>query len=214
MLQEIAGESSIVIKQRKEMFEMLGFETRNKYEILNSSGATLGFAAEQQKGLLGTLLRQVVGHWRSFAVHIFDSNRQEQFVANHPFRFYFQRLEVSDMQGNSLGYLERQFSILTKKFLVHDETSRISSEMASGLFKIWTFPFKRDGRDIAKISKKWGGAMTELFLDSDTFLLEFLDPALTPKEKAVLLCSAIFIDLLYFENNQGKVFSVGDLIPS
>ena len=214
MLQEIARESSIVIKQRKEMIELLGFETRNKYEILNPSGLSLGFAAEQQKGFFGTLLRQIVGHWRSFDIHVFDSNRQEQFVAHHPFRFYFQRLEVRDMQAAPLGHLERQFSILTKKFLVYDENSRISSEMASGLFKIWTFPFKRNGVEIAKISKKWGGAMTEIFLDSDTFLLEFLDPQLTPREKVVLLCSAIFIDLLYFENNQGKAFTVGDLIPS
>ena len=214
MLQEIAREPSIVIKQRKELLELIGFETRNKYEILTPNGLSLGFAAEQQKGFLGALLRQVVGHWRSFAIHVYDSNRQEQFVANHPFRFYFQRLEVSDMQSNHFGYLERQFSIFTKKFLVHDETARLSSEMSSGLFKIWTFPFKRNGKEIAKISKKWGGAMTELFMDSDTFLLEYLDPSLTPKEKIVLLCSAIFIDLLYFENNQGRVFHVGDLIPS
>ncbi len=208
MLNILDQESGVVIKQVKELVEVLGFETRNKYEIYTQSGKQIGFAAEQQKGFVGMCLRQILGHWRNFDIHVFDNQRQEQLIAHHPFRFYFQRLEIQDAAGRSLGYLEKQFSILTKRFVVYDELEHESSRMESGLFRIWTFPFKRNGKEIARISKKWGGAMTEMFLDADTLLLEFLDPTLRPNEKAVLLASAIFVDLLYFENNQAT-FSIG-----
>jgi len=34
---------------------LFGFETRNKYEILSPEGASVGFAAEQEKGFGGFL---------------------------------------------------------------------------------------------------------------------------------------------------------------
>lgn len=208
----LSTQQSVVVKQRKEVIEFLGFETRNKYEILSTAGQLLGFAAEQQKSLWGTFLRQIVGHWRSFEIHIFGMDRALRYVARHPFRFYFQRLEIIDTAGRELGFLEKRFSILSKKFSMLDASSSETAQMNSGLFRIWTFPFTRKGEVIAQIEKKWGGAMTEVFLDSDTFLLEFLDPTLTEDQRLVLLSSAIFIDLLYFENNRG--FGLMDLIPN
>lgn len=212
MLELLAQQNILIIKQRREMIELLGFETRNKYEILTEDNQVIGFAAEQQKGYLGILLRQIFGHWRKFDIHIFDAQRIQQFLAHHPFRFYFQRLQVQDMHGHTLGHLEKQFSILSKKFRIFDAHDRETAQMYSGLFKIWKFPIIREDREIAVISKKWGGALKEIFMDADSFAIEFKDPQLKPEEKAVLLNAAIFIDLLFFENNQGR-FNFMDLIP-
>ena len=203
MFELLAKEESIVIKQRKELIEFLSFESRNKYEILTRNGIQIGFAAEQQKGLLGILLRQILGHWRSFNINIYGMDRSLKYVASHPFRFYFQQLDIRDQQGNSLGSLNRKFSIFTKIFRVLDASGKDICVMRSGLFKIWTFPFIRDGVEIARITKKWGGALTEFFLDSDTFLLEFIDDNLSGEERMILVNAALMIDLLYFEDNQG-----------
>lgn len=212
MLNKLAEQQVIIIKQRKEMVELLGFETRNKYEIYGQNNELIGFAAEQQKGFLGILLRQIVGHWRRFDIHIFDAQRIQQFTAHHPFRFYFQSLQIQNSHGSLIGSLEKQFSILSKKFKIINELGQETSTMYSGLFKIWKFPIIREGKEIAVITKKWGGALKEIFIDADSFAIEFMDPAITPEQKAVLLNAAIFIDLLYFENNQGR-FNFTDLIP-
>jgi len=203
MFELLAKEESIVIKQRKELIEFLSFESRNKYEILTRKGIQIGFAAEQQKGLLGILLRQILGHWRGFNINIYGMDHSLKYVASHPFRFYFQQLDIRDQQGNSLGSLKRKFSFLTKIFRVLDAHGKDICVMRSGLFKIWTFPFIRDGVEIARITKKWGGALTEFFLDSDTFLLEFIDDNLSGEERMILVNAALMIDLLYFEDNQG-----------
>lgn len=189
----------IKIKQRKEFLELLGFETRNKYQITDRHDELIGFAAEQGKGLFGLLFRQALGHWRTFEVHFFNSQRQVDFIAKHPFRWIFHRIEVYSAQGQLIGSLQQRFGILTKKFDVLDSQDNVIAEMRSGFLRIWTFPIKRDGKDFAFITKKWGGLLKEMFLDADTFVLDYQEPSMTENVRKVLLAAAIFVDLEYFE---------------
>jgi len=189
----------VKIKQRKEFLELLGIETRNKYDITDSNDQIIGFAAEQGKGFLGLLFRQALGHWRTFEVHFFNSQRQLEFIANHPFRWLFHRIDVYSSQNVLLGSLQQRFGILTKKFDVLDPHENVIAEMRSGLFQIWTFPIKRNGNDYALITKKWGGLLKEVFLDADNFALDYQDPTISESTKKILLAAAVFVDLEYFE---------------
>ena len=191
--------NKVVVKQVFEAFELMGFETRNKYAIFDEGKKTIGFAAEQRTGILGHLLRQILGHWRKFDVHFFDENRTKFMHAHHPFRFYFQRLEISDADGKKIGTLEQRFSIINKKFDVLDDRDNVILEMRSPLLKFWTFPFYRKGLEIAKVTKKWSGLLAEAFTDKDTFLIDFGTGELSETEKKIILATSIYIDLQYFE---------------
>jgi hypothetical protein len=199
LLESLQTEKQLVIRQRRELIELFGFETRNKYEICNSEGHVIGFCAEQQKGILGTLLRQFLGHWRSFEIHFFDPDRKLRFRALHPFRFFFQRLEISSVEGRRLGALQQRFAILRKKFDVLDEHGRVVMRMRSGFFQFWTFPFFRQNSQVAVVRKKWSGILREAFTDTDHFQIEFEKPDLTEVEKILILASGLFVDLQYFE---------------
>ncbi|HEY6104671.1 MAG TPA: phospholipid scramblase-related protein, partial [Anaeromyxobacteraceae bacterium] len=95
--ERVAALRTVLVQQRREPWEwMTGFETRNKYALADERGAPLAFAAEQQKGFGGFLLRQLLGHWRSFEIHVFDPSRRLALRVLHPFRFFFQRLVVED----------------------------------------------------------------------------------------------------------------------
>lgn len=205
LAESLAHSSSVVVRQKKEIAELLGFETRNKYEIAGERGETIGYCAEQQKGLFGFLARQLLGHWRTFELHFFDTDRSVALRAFHPFRWFFQCLEVSDGRGALLGRLQQRFAIFTKTFDVLDPTGRLVLEMRSGFLSFWTFPVTRPGSPlvVAVIRKQWGGVLKELFTDADTFQLEFTDPGLTAGERQLLLAAAVFVDLQYFENKGG-----------
>lgn len=192
------------IVQRKELGEvLLGFEGRNKYEIREPSGIVVGFAAEQSTGIVGAIARAFLRHWRTFDIHIFDSMRSLVMRAHHPFRIFFQRLEIYDSHNQFLGALQQRWAFFTKRFDVEDSQGQVVLEMRSGLFKIWTFPFFRGEQEIARIEKKWSGTLTEIFTDADRFRLVIPGRA-TPNERRLLLASALFVDLQYFENNQGS----------
>ena len=59
--------------------------------------------------------------------------------------------------------------------------------------------FEREGRELARVEKKWSGMLTEAFTDADRFRVAFDAPELSPDERALVLSAGIFIDLQYFE---------------
>lgn len=189
--------SPLVVRQKRELAELLGFETRNKY-VVSSAEGEIGYAAEQQKGILGFLMRQLLGHWRTFNIAFFDLARRPLFTAVHPFRFFFQRLEVFTPDGNLVGALQQRWSWFSKRFDVLDAQGNLLMEMSSGFFRIWTFPFLKGGRQVGVIEKKWSGALSELFTDKDNFRIE-LTPELGTTERILMLAGAVFVDLQYFE---------------
>ena len=116
----LAQHQRLMVRQRHEMGELFGLETRNKYEVVSEGGAPVAYAAEQQKGFLGFLFRQSLGHWRTFDIQFFTADRAPFMTARHPFRFFFQRLEVFDHAGVLVGAIQQRFSIFSKRFDVQD----------------------------------------------------------------------------------------------
>ena len=196
---DLTPHREIVLRQRRELAELAGLETRNKFEIMDAHGAPLGFAAEQGKGLGATLARMFLGHWRTFEIHVFDTARQLVLVAEHPWRLVFQRLEIRDAEGRPIGVLQQRFSLLHKRFDVEDALGTVRFRVASPLWRPWTFPFEREGREVAFVRKKWSGFVKETFMDADNFRIELADPSLTADDRALILAAGLFIDLQYFE---------------
>lgn len=196
------SEQELFVTQRKEIAELFGFESRNKYEIADGSGRQIGFAAEQGRGFLATIGRQFFGHWRSFEITVFDMARKAQIVARHPFRVFFQRLEVqSATTGRPYGAIQQRWGwFVYRRFDVEDANGRVVMEMEAPFWRIWTFPILRAGRNVATIRKKWSGGITELFTDADNFKIE-LHEAMGKIEANLLLAAALFIDVLYFEDH-------------
>lgn len=191
---------TLIVRQRRELAELFGFETRNKYEIIDEAGAQVGFVAEQQKGLFGFLFRQFLGHWRRFEISFFDSQKRLLLIAKQPFRFFFQRLEIRLPNDQAIGHLQQRFAIFKKRFDVNDAEGRLIFEMSSGFFSFWTFKFyDSQGTEVARIEKKWSGALSELFTDRDNFRILFSTPGLSGHQRYLLLAASIFIDLNYFE---------------
>ncbi len=195
----LATSQELYVRQQRELAELFGFESRNKYVIATPDRQQVAFAAEQQKGVLGFLLRQLLGHWRTFDIQFFGADRSPLFTATHPFRLFFQRLEVSLPDGRPVGALQQRWGFFAKKFDVLDANGEVLLEMRSGLFRIWTFPFYKAGAEVAVIEKRWAGGFTELFTDKDNFRVRYVSPSLSADERLLVLAAALFVDLQYFE---------------
>lgn len=191
------------LKQRKELAELFGYESRNKYEVQDPNGTPILYAAEQGAGLGAAFMRQVLGHWRTFEIHVFDNARNVLVRAVHPFRLFFQRLDVFAADGRPLGALQQRFAVFSKAFDVQGPDGRVLMTVRSPFWRLWTFKFERGGREVAVVAKKWGGALTEVFTDADAFRID-MGQELSPDERALLLVAGIFIDLQYFEAKAGS----------
>ena len=201
---ELTSHTRLLVQQVREVAELFGFETRNKYQVMDANRQPIAFAAEEGQGVFSFITRQYLGHWRTFSVHFLGPDGRALFTAHHPFRFFFQRIEVRDISGRFLGAIEQRFSIFTKRFDVLNERGLPVMEVSSPIWKIWNFTFMKMGRSVATIDKKWSGLFSEAFTDRDNFIIDFADSAMTANERLLILASSIFIDLLYFERKAGN----------
>jgi uncharacterized protein YxjI len=204
----------LFVRQRKEWTEIvIDLETRNRYEVMDASGDTLGAIAEVASGFSAFLSRSFLGSHRPLDAHVLDRDSSELLHLTRPFFWLFSSLEVARADGAPLGSVERRFGVLYRKYDLLDAHGRCFARIRAPRWRIWTFPVVgEDGVSQAAISKKWGGALREVFTDADTYRVAFESGSWSPEQRAVVFAAAISVDFDFFENNQGRggTISFGD----
>ena len=200
-LDSLTTSPSLSIKQKFKVAELFGFETRNRYTIRTDHGVAIGYCAEAKLGWGDILMRQFLGHWRTFDILGFeapDQTTSPTFRAHHPFRWFFNRLDIF-VGDRLIGSLQQKFAWFNRRFDFLDGRGNLTMAVNSPFWQFWQFPVSRNQRQVALIAKKWSGLTKEMFTDSDNFQIMFKDSHLTTDQKLLILVAAIFVDILYFE---------------
>jgi hypothetical protein len=195
----LADANAIIIRQQKEWGEILtGFETRNKYSVMDIYGNPL-FEAEEQGGSLSALLsRFLLTALRPFTIDLFSTDGYGLFTLKRPFRFYFHELGIYKSGGALLGKVQRRFAVVRRIYSVQDRHGKELFELFGPFLHPWTFEIYKDGRELGKITKKWSGLLKESFTDADNFGITF-PKELDVNQKAILLGAVFLIDFVHFE---------------
>lgn len=202
----VEHENQYFIRQKKEWTEILiDFETRNQYQVIDEDQNEVGTISEVSSGIGGFMKRNVFGSHRSLDVRVHDADGSAVVRLARPFFWLFSSLDVLAEGGAKLGTVERRFGLIRKKYDLLDEHGHCFAKISSPLWRLWTFPaeHEREG-GTAEVSKKWGGALREIFADADTFRVAIESGTWTATERWVLFAAAISIDFDFFENNQGS----------
>ena len=211
-LQYLATLDQLLIKQKIEVLEVVvGFETVNKYEVLNSIGQSV-YKAEEDSECCN---RFCCGSGRGFDMMLTGNEGQEVIHLQRPLRCQdccfpccLQEMEVSSPPGTVIGSISQQWSIFHPKLLIKDclghPVLRIEGPCMTFSCCGSDVDFKvvsvETGEQIGKISKQWTGLAKEMFTDADNFGITFpLD--LDVKVKATLLGALFLIDFMYFEHD-------------
>lgn len=203
-LDSIVGDRTrILIHQTKEWGEiLLGFESKNRFELRADDGRRIGYAAEEASGIGQWFLRNLFGRCRKASIHLYDTSGQRVGRGEKPFRWYFHRMEVWD-GDRMVGAVQRKFSLLHRLFVIENHQGEEVMQLQSRLFRIWTFRLLFQGQEVGAIRKKWGGVLRELFTDADTFGVE-VAPHVPTEVRKLLLVATFLVDFTCFENNQGS----------
>jgi len=196
-MEELTQVQALVVQQKKEWGEILsGFETKNKYAVLDTRGRQLFLAAEESSFFSRWFLKKA----RPLVIHILSSQGSLILKLNRPFRFFLSEISISDSTGRKLGLIKQNFSIFTRRFTVSDATGREIYKIKGPFFHPWTFQILRNDNEVGKILKKWSGIGKEFFTDSDNFSITFPINA-DAEQKSILLGALFLIDLVYFEKS-------------
>ncbi|XP_062957531.1 phospholipid scramblase 1 isoform X2 [Cynocephalus volans] len=199
----------VLIHQQIELLEVLtGFETNNKYEIKNSLGQRIFFAAEDTD----CCTRNCCGPSRPFTMRIVDNTGREVVTLERPLRCSscccpccLQEIEIQAPPGVPVGYVTQTWHPCLPKFTIQNEKREdvlkitgpcvVCSCCADVNFEIKALD---EETVVGRISKQWSGFVREAFTDADNFGIQFpLD--LDVKMKAVMLGACFLIDFMFFE---------------
>ncbi|XP_041377883.1 phospholipid scramblase 2-like isoform X2 [Gigantopelta aegis] len=221
-LEYLTQVDQLLVKQQVELLEMVtGWETANKYKVVNNLGQQVYFAAEESD----MCTRQCCGPQRGFIMHITDNMGQEVIRVQREFKCcagcpwcagidccaHF--LTVESPVGHPIGYVRQMGSCWEPRYALLDADMNMILQIkgpcciCQGPCCTWDQEFnvfsKDESTEVGKISKQWTGLIKEMFTDADNFGVTFpMD--LDVKMKAVLLAAVFLIDFMFFEQKQNN----------
>ncbi|XP_063058566.1 phospholipid scramblase 1 [Engraulis encrasicolus] len=207
-LEYLAQVDQILIHQQVELLEaIIGFETKNKYEIKNSMGQKI-FSAKEDTNCCN---RNCCGPARPFDMEIKDHNDQEVIHLIRPLRCAscccpccLQEMEIQSPPGTTIGYVVQNWHPFLPKLSILGPSKEQLMRLEGPCCAISCcgdvdFVLKgKDDQPIGKITKQWSGVVKEMLTDTDNFGIQFpID--LDVRVKAVLLGACFLIDFMFFE---------------
>ena len=191
---------SLTVRQEVEMLQVFtGFETRNRYRVLDSNGQDVLYAYEES----GTLSRFFLQSHRPLTLQFIDSAGRPVLKAHRDFFWFFSHLHFSSHEGRSMGSMQRRFKFINRRF---DLTGADGSQLHvdGPILRPHTFWFRHDGGELARITKRWSGLSREAFSVADNFQVEFSDPTIPESTRWLILGAAFAIDLDFFEKKSER----------
>lgn len=181
-----------------EKVNFLKFE--NCYKVFNDAGVQIGAINQKLSGgdkFLRLLLNKAM---LPFHLDIVNDNNEVQASVKRGWTFFMSKIIITDATGIPIGSIKQKFKMFKPTFQILDNSGQYIGEI-SGDWKAWNFIIKDGtGNQIGLITKKWAGAVKELFTTADKYNVT-LDPSYSNTgNKIKIIAAAITIDMVLKES--------------
>ncbi len=133
---------ALTARQQVEMIQVFtGFETQNRYHILDSNDADFLFAYEES-GFIG---RQFLGKHRPLTLKVIDGDGNDLLIARRKFFWFFSNLELFSPEGAPIGRMQSRLKLIGRRFDLHDNDGQEVCHVDGPLLRPNTFRFIHNG---------------------------------------------------------------------
>jgi uncharacterized protein YxjI len=187
----------------KEQVKFL--KTVQKYDIFDyETEEQLGVAEETLSGLVQTLRWFIGKSLLPTTVEVRDHEDAVVFRIRRGAFFFQARVEVLNADNELIGYFKSKIFSFGGGFWVYDAKDRQFAEVQGNLLGFDYKVLTPDGEELGRVSKKWGGALKELFTSADTYMVDVSeDLAEQPVAKMLVLAAALTIDIIFKSEQRG-----------
>ena len=175
------------------------FKFENVYQIFNDLGQNIG-SISQKLNIAEKILRLFVGKSNlPFYLEIRDSNDKLQSTISRGWTLFLSNTVINDAYGKKIGLIQQKFRLIKPAFEIFDAFNNFIAEI-KGDWRAWEFIITdSEEHKIGTVSKKWAGAVKEIFSTADKYHVT-IDPNYSNKtNKIAILSSAITIDMVLKE---------------
>lgn len=141
------------------------------------------------------LTRQLV----PFYFEILNNNNKTEASISRGWSFFLQKITIKDKQNNVIGIIRQQSSIDKPNLKIFNSEGSLLAEI-TGDFTGWDCEIKDASNvTIGSITKKWSGALKELFTNADKYNVYILPEYSDKTDKIAILSAAIAVDIILKE---------------
>ena len=176
------------------------FQFENEYKVYNDTGANIG-AVKQKISVGQKILSMLVNKaMLPFKLDFVNSDNVTEASISRGWTFFLSKISINNSNGEQTAYIKQKFKLFKPTFTIYDLSDNFLAEI-SGDWKAWNFTIKdASGKEIGTISKKWAGAMQEMFTSADKYLVTIDAGYTDQKNKTAILAGAISIDMILKES--------------
>lgn len=182
---------SIFVREQVAMMKL-----RDTYDLLDpDSQAVLGQAKDEPATWAKWLRLLVKKTLLPTTLNVYSGGNPQPVlsVKKHP-GFLRTRLAVFDGQGQTLAHLHSKLFSLGGAFMIFDPSGQEVGHL-KGDWKGWDYSANLHGQPIGVVTKKWAGALKEVFTNADQYLVK----SERPEQLPLLLGLALAVDMVYKE---------------
>jgi uncharacterized protein YxjI len=135
-----------------------------------------------------------------FMLEIKDLDGNEQATISRGWTFWMSKITITDGNGNMAGTIKQKFKFFKPEFIISDSNG-VEIAIIKGDWKAWSFEINDPNqKQIGTISKKWAGAMKEIFTSADKYNVTLNSEITDNLRKIAILSAAITIDMVLKES--------------
>ncbi len=171
----------------------------NEYKVYNELGVQIGIIKQRMSGWHKFLTLLINKKMMPFQLDITDANDQLQATISRGWTFWMSKITVTDPNDVVVGLINQKFKFFKPEFLINDP-SGVNIAKITGDWKAWNFKIvNSSGAEMGKISKKWAGAMKEIFTTADKYNVSIDPNYAESNNKVAIVATAITIDMVLKE---------------
>ncbi len=186
---------AIVVEQVRKFMEM-----RNQYGLYSTGGERIGSIEQVEQSPLHVLVR----FFSDLDVALPTTLAIEDGDGRHLLRlhkpWFRWRIEVARADGTPLGSITKQIRLGKARFAITAPDGSELGEVRAQNWRARDFTIvDASDQQVANVTKKWRGALTEVLTDADTYVVE-LGTSQEPL-RSLALAAALSVDVIMKEKD-------------
>lgn len=185
----------IVVEQIRKFIEM-----RNQYGLFSVEGEAIGRVEQIEQSPFQVLTR----FFTDLDVVLPTTLAVEQSTGDHVLRlhkpWFRWAVEIQRPDGTRLGTVTKQIRLGKARFSLDAPDGTELGMVQAENWRAKDFSIVDiQGQEVARVTKKWRGMVTEAFTDADTYLVDLM--VSTEPMRSLALATALSIDLVMKEKD-------------
>jgi uncharacterized protein YxjI len=192
-------ERVLVVNQKAKLMELV-----TEHEVFDQDGNPVGFVAEVGQSAAKKVARFIssLDQFMTHTYEIRDVNQQPQLLLTRPRKFMKSSFVLSRPDGTEVGRVNQK-NVFGKIGFSLEAAGREVGSLNAENWRAWDFNVQdASGREVARITKTWGGLGKAIFTQADNYVLE-IEERLTDPLLSLVVATALCVDTALKQDARG-----------